>query len=76
MFILVCHHPCSAYIYIVILFLVSMVFGMVHPYIFIHFMDMFLILVCCAKRVQNGFLHTLGIILVILQAIHAQDIST
>ena len=27
------------------LFLVSMVFGMVHPYIFIHFMKMFFVLV-------------------------------
>ena len=32
--------------------------------------------VLCAKRVENGFLHTLGIISVILHAIHTQDIST
>ena len=31
---LACHHPCSACI-LQYLFLVSMVFGMVHPYIFI-----------------------------------------
>ena len=32
--------------------------------------------VLCAKRVENGFLHTLGITSVILHAIHTQDIST
>ena len=30
----------------------------------------------CAKRGENGFLHTLGIFSVILHAIHTQDIST
>ena len=29
-----------------------------------------------SARVENGFLHTLGIISVILHAIHTQDIST
>ena len=32
--------------------------------------------VLCTKRVENGFLHNLGIIAVILHAIHTQDIST
>ena len=32
--------------------------------------------VLCAKRGENGLLHTLGIISVILHAIHTQDTST
>ena len=32
--------------------------------------------VLCAKRGENGLLHTLGIMSVILHAIHTQDIST
>ena len=41
------------------------------------FTDVFVTLtVLGAKRVENGFLHTLGIISVILHAIHTQDIST
>ena len=31
--------------------------------------------VLCAKRAENGFFHTLGIISVILHALHTQDIS-
>ena len=37
---------------------------------------MYMYTVLCAKRVENGFLHTFGIISVILHPIHTQDIST
>ena len=53
------------------MFLVSMFFAMVHPYIFIHFMEMFFILVtiCCKLHDQQQYLYV-AVELNILVPIH------